>query len=279
MYSDLVSVVVPCYNQAQYLPEALQSVIAQTYNNWECIIVNDGSEDRTDLVAQEWQEKDKRFKYLVKENGGLSSARNAGIKNAMGVYILLLDADDKIKNTLIDKALPIFKKDKDIGVVTYWCKRFIGDTVIDIFKPAGGDIKNFLYKNSAIGTSMLRKKCWEIIGGYDENMKLGYEDWEFYIRLTQKWYVHAIPEVLFYYRQHKISMRTEALNSHDAQIKKYIFLKHKTLYIENYEKTIDNLLTIAEKNKALEIKRINAIDYKLGSIILKPFRYLKRVFS
>ena len=85
--SFLVSIIVPCYNQAQYLPETLQSVLDQTYTNWECIIVNDGSPDATEAVAQEWCEKDHRFIYLKKENGGLSSARNAGLKIAKGDYI------------------------------------------------------------------------------------------------------------------------------------------------------------------------------------------------
>ncbi|WP_374360648.1 glycosyltransferase family 2 protein, partial [Cloacibacterium sp.] len=74
----LISVVVPCYNQAQYLDECLQSVLNQTYQDWECIIVNDGSPDHTEEIAKNWVEKDTRFIYLSKENGGLSSARNAG---------------------------------------------------------------------------------------------------------------------------------------------------------------------------------------------------------
>ena len=72
----LVSVVIPCYNQAEYLPETLDSLIAQNYKNWEGIIVNDGSPDNTEEIALAYLEKDQRFKYFSKENGGLSSARN-----------------------------------------------------------------------------------------------------------------------------------------------------------------------------------------------------------
>ena len=82
--NPLVSIIVPCYNQAQFLPEALQSVLEQTHTNWECIIVNDGSPDNTEGVAQEWLVKDSRFKYVYKENGGLSSARNAGLDKVVG---------------------------------------------------------------------------------------------------------------------------------------------------------------------------------------------------
>lgn len=94
MYHPKVSIIVPCYNQAQFLPEALQSVLNQTYENWECIIVNDGSPDNTKEVAQKWVKKDPRFIYLFKENGGLSSARNAGLNIANGDFIQFLDADD-----------------------------------------------------------------------------------------------------------------------------------------------------------------------------------------
>ena len=73
-----VSIIVPCYNQAQYLDDCLQSVLDQTYQDWECIIVNDGSPDNTAIIASVWTARDPRFKYIYKENGGLSSARNAG---------------------------------------------------------------------------------------------------------------------------------------------------------------------------------------------------------
>ena len=94
--TPLISVIVPCYNQAQYLDECLQSVLDQTYQNWECIIVNDGSPDNTEEIALQWTAKDPRFTYLKKENGGLSSARNAGIEVAQGEWIQFLDCDDKI---------------------------------------------------------------------------------------------------------------------------------------------------------------------------------------
>ena len=94
--NSLVSVIVPCYNQASYLGETLHSVFNQTYVDWECIIVNDGSTDHTEEIAVLWCEKDSRFRYLYKENGGLSSARNMGIAVSKGEYIQFLDSDDLI---------------------------------------------------------------------------------------------------------------------------------------------------------------------------------------
>ncbi len=90
----LISVIVPCYNQADFLDEALRSVANQTFHGWECIIVNDGSADDTAKIALEWVKSDTRFKYFYKQNGGLSSARNYGLDQAKGTYIQFLDSDD-----------------------------------------------------------------------------------------------------------------------------------------------------------------------------------------
>ena len=88
-----VSIIVPCFKQAMYLPETLDSVLLQTYSNWECIIVNDGSPDNTDEVVERYVNQDTRFKYVKQQNRGLSTARNIGIERSRGEYILPLDAD------------------------------------------------------------------------------------------------------------------------------------------------------------------------------------------
>ncbi|NNC45269.1 MAG: glycosyltransferase family 2 protein, partial [Winogradskyella sp.] len=105
MKTPLISIIVPCYNQAKYLDEALHSVFIQSYKNWECIIVNDGSFDDTESVAAQWTKKDKRYVYLYQENSGLSSARNAGLRKACGDYIQFLDSDDVIEASKFEKQI------------------------------------------------------------------------------------------------------------------------------------------------------------------------------
>ena len=83
-----ISIIIPCYNQAHFLDQALQSVLNQTYLNWECLLINDGSTDETEIISNKWIKKDPRFKYFYKENGGLSSARNFGLDNAEGDCIV-----------------------------------------------------------------------------------------------------------------------------------------------------------------------------------------------
>jgi len=279
--NELVSVIIPCYNQAKYLPEALQSILNQTCQNWECIIVNDGSPDETEEVAKKWCVKDIRFHYLYQENGKLPKARNSGIQHARGDFILTLDSDDKFEPTFIEKALAVLISDQKAGMVCSWGYRFMGDSVGELYKPGGGSIKEFLFCNAAnMGSLLFKKECWEQTGGYDENMQWGYEDWEFYIRVCQLgWKMDVLQEPLFFYRQHTVSMRIDAMNNYDIQNKKYIYHKHEALYKEHYEDLIDYFLRTVALEKQQNSKIQNRIDYKIGTTVLKPFRIIKSFFK
>jgi glycosyltransferase involved in cell wall biosynthesis len=270
-----VSIIVPCYNQAQYLDEALQSLYDQTFGDWECIIVNDGSPDHTEEVARKWEAKDPRFVYLYKKNGGVSSARNLGIHNANSPYILTLDADDKYEATFIEKALPVLLNNQEIGIVSSWGRYFTDEKQLQVYRLSGKTVADFLFTNAAVGTSLFRKECWEQAGGYDEDPINGYEDWEFYIGVCKLgWKVHIIEEPLFFYRQ-RIDSRSSGMSVIDIETKKYIYRKHKDLYFTYYEELIDLFL----RSRDLEKKEINkfkyTIDYKLGAAILKPLRRIK----
>ena len=277
---DKISVIIPCYNQASFLSEAIQSIVNQTYENWDCIIVDDGSSDDTKEVAEKWCNKDSRIHYFYKQNGGLSSARNFGIENANSNFILTLDADDKYEKTFAEKALKVLNENSRIGVVSSWVLRFKDDKEIGIIKPNGKRVEDFLFNNACNGTSLFRKKCWVEIGGYDETMKKGYEDWDFYIRVcTIGWQVHVIPESLFFYRQHDFSMRLDAYSNHDVGIKKYLYSKHKDLYFKHYDKMIEHFLYTIDLEKRNVVKTKNKIDYKIGSFILRPLRIIKSIIK
>lgn len=211
-----VSIIIPCYNQAQWLPDAVNSATNQTVS-CEIIIVNDGSTDNTDEVAKQFYVD----KYIVKENGGLSSARNAGIKEATGEWILTLDADDKISPEFVEKCLK-YKDEYDI--IGTGQEEFGDSNNKSLFK-TNPTLQDFVQNNQINCCSLYRKEIWETIGGYDEEMRLGYEDWDFWLRATQKGYkVITIPEYLFFYRKHGVSMVTKAIENHN-QIKQYMLNK------------------------------------------------------
>ena len=100
----IVSIIIPAYNSGNYLAETLGSVLSQTYSDWECIILDDGSTDNTFSIAQEYSKKDNRFYYFHQTNQGPAVARNNAIRRSIGEYILPLDADDLISNSYIEKA-------------------------------------------------------------------------------------------------------------------------------------------------------------------------------
>lgn len=225
MVNPNISIIIPCYNQAQYLDECLQSVLEQTYSNWECIIVNDGSPDNTEEVAKEWLKKDSRFKYVYKENGGLSSARNVGIKEAKGEWILPLDADDKIAKDYLLLASERFGEDYK---VIYGKAEKFGDES-GLWLLPDFNLETLSKFNMIFCSAFFRKTSWEKVGGYDENIKLGWEDWDFWISLLKEGgNVYRIDKVCFYYRIKKNSM-LKGLGRREEERKelfKYIFKKH-----------------------------------------------------
>ncbi|MDQ6472079.1 glycosyltransferase family A protein [Flavobacterium sp. LHD-80] len=230
MKNTLISIIVPCYNQAQYLDECLQSVLQQTYIDWECIIVNDGSPDDVGIIAKKWQAKDLRFKYIEKENGGVSSARNVGIGVAQGVFILPLDADDKIGMNYIEKAVIAFEENNSLKLVYCRAEKF-GDEV------GSWNLPNFtlqeLSSDNLIFCSALYKKSdWELIGGYDEKMVTGLEDWEFWIALLKNsGEVFKLEDVGFYYRIKTNSRQKDLKNSERKELFEYLSIKHADFFV------------------------------------------------
>ena len=231
-----ISIIVPCYNQAQYLPDCLQSVVEQTYSHWECIIVNDGSPDNTEAVALEWAAKDNRIKYLKKENGGLCSARNAGISSAEGKWILPLDADDKIGKDYLKFAHDIMISKSEVGLI-YANANYFGDRE-EVWALPEYNLKTLLRANMIYCSAFYKKEDWIRIGGYDTNMKNGWEDWEFWIHLlgTSNKKVYKLEYTGFYYRIKNNSMIYTFVRNDEILLNtiKYVFKKHIDLYLNNF---------------------------------------------
>jgi glycosyltransferase involved in cell wall biosynthesis len=229
--NKLVSIIVPCYNQAQYLDEALQSVFDQTYTNWECIIINDGSPDNTEEVAKKWVSKDSRFVYLKKENGGLSSARNAGINTAKGVFILPLDADDKIGANYVALAVQTFQHDDSLKVVYCKAEKFGNESGPWQLSPFS--LYDLCQFNMVFCSALYRKKDWEVVGGYDINMIYGLEDWEFWISVLKNGgKVKRLEKVGFYYRIKDISMLKQLNNEKNSYSMEYMSIKHADFFVK-----------------------------------------------
>lgn len=273
MDNPLVSIIVPCYKQAQYLSEALQSVLNQTYTNWECIIVNDGSSDNTEEIAQNWLIKDSRFKYIYKENGGLSSARNAGIKIAKGDWILPLDADDKIGSQYLEKANVEFEK----GYSIIYCNACFFGLVEGKWDLPEYSYDKLLVNNLIFCSGFFRKKDWEKVGGYDEKLLYGREDWEFWLSiLDSESGVLSIDYFGFFYRIKEKSMDAYLKNNVTLlnETENYIYKKHLSKYLIISENAIDNYQDYIKVKKQNE-QFLRNINKNYWSKFL--YRILKKV--
>lgn len=268
-----VSIIIACYNDP-YVEEAVEMASKQDYKNKEIVLVNDGSNKAITSLIERL--KKKTSIVLSQTNKGQSVARNNGITHSSGEYILNWDSDDYFEPSFCSRAVELMESNGDIKIVTSHVRRFNEKGTIDIFKPRGGSLKNFLFYNSATGSSMYRKKDWKACGGYEEEIPiLGFEDWEFYIQLLKKGgHAFIIPETLFHYRK-RFNSTTEKIKAQKAEKFRQIILKHKDLYISNFEDLIMHLTSRIEMAENECIRRENSNDYKIGSLILKPFRNLK----
>lgn len=229
---QLVSVIIPCYNQGLFLEECIESVYKQTYSNIETIIINDGSDDQYTIdILEKIKTEYPKMKILSIKNSGVSIARNVGINNSRGEYILPLDGDDKIEYTYISKCIDVFNKKKDIDIV--YCIGMCFGFKSGIYALDDFSELNMLKKNLVFCTAMYRKQDFKQSGGYNSNMIYGYEDWDFWLsimELGKKFY--RINEVLFYYRIKEVSRNANIYNYKEKEMKMLhqIMSNHENIY-------------------------------------------------
>ena len=203
-----VSVIVPAYNVSKYIQDALTSLEKQTFSDFEVLVVDDGSTDDTAAVVEKFTQRDNRFQLLKKQNGGLSSARNYGIRHARGEYIALLDGDDVYHRDKIATHVARLYNQPDVGVV-YSASQTIRDdgkpTFISLSgKPVHSNpmlallCKNFVGHGS---NAVFRRCLISEVGEFDENLR-SWEDVDLWLRIaaTQKWRFYREKRVLCYYR-------------------------------------------------------------------------------
>lgn len=272
MGEALISIIVPCYNQSLYMRETLDCLKKQTYQNWECVIVNDGSTDNTLEIAKEYVANDHRYILVDKTNGGLADARNAGIKASHGRYILPLDSDDLISPSYTEKAVYLLEQHPELELV-YCRAKFFGDRNDEWILPTF-DYTLLMYQNLIFCSCIYRRSDYDKTSGYNPNMIYGWEDWDFLLSLLNKnSKVYKIPEVLFFYRKHGTSMLSTT-NKHSQELYNQLISNHIDLYYPLLYKIITS-----KKLESNYYSISNSKSYKLGYSLLKPLRYIKNYLS
>jgi glycosyltransferase involved in cell wall biosynthesis len=195
----MVTIIIPCYNSAVFLSGTLEDILRQTYSNWECLLIDDGSVDTTREIAESFVKKDQRFRYYYQNNAGPCVARNYGIELSKGEFIQFLDADDMLEKDKLKRQVDILESDKTCDIVygnsayfyfdegntikqdsvdPYWQKKVSGKGDIVITTLLEGNIM-------VVHSPLLRKNIFDTIGLWDKELAFN-EDWDLWVRCALK---------------------------------------------------------------------------------------------
>jgi glycosyltransferase involved in cell wall biosynthesis len=231
--NQLVSVIIPCYNHGYCIDEAVESVLQQSYRNFEIIIVDAGSNDG--VTKEKLIHYNQPYTRVISSPHQIypSKARNLAFLEARGDFILTLDADDILERTFIEKTLAVLQEDPGAGAASGKVLYFgYEDGFLDY---RGGMIEDILHSLGSHLCALIRRSVWLEINGFDEDMNEGYEDWDFWFRLAKAgWSIQIVPEILFYYRQKEFSRVTEVFKYH-YELKDQIRSKHIEVYEAPYQ--------------------------------------------
>jgi glycosyltransferase involved in cell wall biosynthesis len=287
--TSLVSIIVPCFNYGWILAETLDSILAQTHKNWECIIINDGSTDDTQIVAERYQDQDARFRYVYQENGGLSAARNHGLRLVQGKYIQFLDADDllasrklAIQATYLDAHPEV---DLTYGDVRYFrhgepneLSRSLNmqDTHWMVGVEGQGEVllKGLLQQNIMVVTApLLRAALLSKTEPFAEDLR-SMEDWDFWVRCALNGaYFHYddTPDTWSLVRVHATSMSQDLTKMFKFEVmarlriqkilEKHNYTSLKAVNASGISFLVDALTEFARRKMSAGNKRQGIKDY------------------
>jgi glycosyltransferase involved in cell wall biosynthesis len=210
----LVTVVIPCYNQAHFVGEAIESVLSQSYRNFEVVVVDDGSTDNTSEVASRYGEEGVRL--IRQENRGLAGARNTGIRHSRGEFLVFLDADDRLLPDALEAGLRCFEAHPECALVAGHSRFIDVDGLLRAEprppEPIGSDLYTALLERKYFvipGAVMYRRGVIESVGAFDTSLNAT-EDYDLYFRIAKKFPVYWHHEVVLEYRKHGASMTRKA---------------------------------------------------------------------
>lgn len=264
-----ISIVIPCYNSEVTLEATLESVLNQDLQEWEAIIVNDGSTDATEEIALKWARKDKRFKYFSKKNEGLGKTRNFAIKEAEGIYILPLDSDNLVEKYFTNDALKVFENNPDVGVV-YGNAEYFGERegiwIVDEYK-----FEKMLVHNYIDACAIYKKEIWEKVDGYEEQMPhQGHEDWAFWVAFgVLKVKFFHLGKVTFKYYVSNTSMIRSFTNEMVEANQDYIVKK----YSKQYHLEYCNAMSLAQSIEDKYESKLNSRKFIINLFAKKFFRF------
>lgn len=258
-----VAVIVPCFDLGRYLPEALASVAAQTYRDFEVVVVDDGSTEAVTLQALDDAER-AGARVIRSENRGLSAARNLGIRSTSSPLVTCLDADDRVLPTFLEKSVAALESRADIAFASHWLRTF-GDEHTE-WRPERCDLSALVDINTVNGAAMMRRECFDAVGGFDEEMRDGCEDWDFWLSVVEAGFAGAIiPEVLYEYRRRSDSM-SRLMMEGEGHSRIYGRLAQK--HSRSFRQYLPNLLARRERETAHFRRQVHDLEREHDLVVL-----------
>lgn len=207
--SALISVILPVYNQAEYLPGALDSVLEQDYEPFELIVVNDGSTDGTVDILEQYQ-RQHDFRLIHQQNQGLPRALNRGFAEAQGNYLTWTSSDNIAKPNMLSTLAAALDQHPDVGLVyADWDVIDASGQVIAWVQSIEHDRRTLFLLNYVNACFLYRRECKDAVGDYDDSLRGG-EDWDYWLRISRHYRMLHVAESLYQYREHAESLTAKA---------------------------------------------------------------------
>ncbi len=267
-----VSVIVPCYNHAHYLTSAINSILAQTFHDWEAIIIDDGSVDNTREIATEFA--DPRLHYIYQENQGLSTARNTGIHAAGGEYLAFLDADDMWEPEFLSRCVDVLRADPSL-VGVYTCALYVDEQGDVLPQPCGIVVPPQSFRKQLleggffpVHAAVVRCDVVYEAGLFDPRL-IGVADWDLWLSIAARHSLYGIDSPLARYRVVANSMSMQSAQMH----------QHRLIVLEKHFGAAEgNIVTwTLEKRRAYGyVYRATAYDYLQQQRPDESWSYLQR---
>jgi glycosyltransferase involved in cell wall biosynthesis len=270
----LVSVIVPCFNYGRFVNEAVSSALLQTISSLEVIVVDDGSSDPETIRVLETLKTLPRVRVIRQVNAGLPSARNTGIALARGEYICCLDADDTLEPSYVELCVAVLELDRSAGFAYSWAQLFGDET--GVWRTREFDINEALYDNHTPASAVFRRDDWLAVGGYRPDMRSGYEDWEFWLRVAALGRRgRLIRSPLFNHRRHGRTMTHDAHAMRQALIETIRSLNPQIFENRKLRRRITNVAPKSSSADALaEVRKAGAVavhDFGPHVLVLVPW--------
>jgi len=240
-HAPRVSIVVPVYNAGGFLARALRSASAQSYRDFETVVVDDGSTDARTLTILDAAERQGTVAVHRTPNRGVAAARNLAVERARGAFILPLDADDCLRTGFLEKTVLVLEENPEIAIVHTWVELIGGHH--GLWRTGEFSVRALLSRCTIHVTSLYRREVWADVGGYDPSFTEGAEDWDFWLSAAARgWRARGIPEPLTQYRRRPGSRELGARAAGvSARVMRRLIAKHRPAYEAHFDDALADL--------------------------------------